>query len=180
MLLAEAFTAGQPAAPAAERAELDDVLDGHLTRREEHLAALVDEVAAACRAEGAELVFLDATGAGRPAGAGPAPGAAWELGVDLGAIGRAADAIGVVGDTRDPAGVALALDGYRRTVGGDVALELVLRPSRPDCTDASNLAAKLDVARSRGVRAAGFYHYRRAPGRAVGRVANALATSGRD
>ena len=115
-------------------------------------------MAAACREEGAELVFLDASGAakgyatGRPEG-GPAPEIAWQMGVDVAAVARAAGGIGAIAYAADPARVALDLDAYRAAAGPDVALEAVLRPARPDCTDAANLAEKLAVCRQRGVRA---------------------------
>jgi hypothetical protein len=178
-----AFDADDPAGPEPDRALLDSLLDGHLGRREVRVASLVAEVAAACREEGAELVFLDASGAakgyatGRPEG-GPAPEIAWQLGVDVGAVARAAGGIGAIAYASDRARVALDLDAYRAAAGPDVALEAVLRPSRPDCTDAANLAAKLVACRERGVRAAGFYHYGLAPMSAVDRVGAALAAAG--
>jgi hypothetical protein len=175
-----AFDADDPSGPAPERDELDGLLDGHLTRREARVASLVADVAAACRAEGAALVFLDASGAakgyatGRPEG-GPAPEIAWQMGVDVAAVARAARGIGAIGYAADPARVALDLDAYRAAAGPDVALEVVLRPARPDCIDATNLAEKLAACRERGVRAAGFYHYGLAPASAIDRVGAALA-----
>jgi hypothetical protein len=179
-IVEEGFAADDGDGPPAERDALDALLDGHLTRREQRVASLVAEVAAACRAEGAELVFLDASGAakgyatGRPEG-GPATEVAWRLGVDLGAVARAADGIGVIAYAAEVARVALDLDAYRTAAGSATALEMVLRPSRPDCTDAANLRAKLDAGRERDVRAAGFYHYGLAPAAAIERVRVALA-----
>ena len=165
--------------PEPDRALLDGLLGGHLARREARVASLVAEVAAACREEGADLVFLDASGAakgyatGQPEG-GPAPEIAWQMGVDVAAVARAAGGIGAIAYAADPARVALDLDAYRAAAGPDVALEVVMRPSRPDCTDAANLAAKLAACRQRGVRAAGFYHYGMAPMSAIDRVGAAL------
>ena len=143
--------------------------------------SLVAEVAAACRAEGAELVFLDASGAAQglrdgPARGRPAPEIAWQMGVDVAPVARAAGGIGAIAYAADPARVALDLDAYRAAAGPDVALEAVLRPARPDCTDAANLAAKLAICRERGVRAAGFYHYGLAPTSAIDRVGAALGS----
>ena len=50
-----------------------------------------------------------------------------------------------------------------------------MRPSRPDCTDAANLRAKVDACRERDVRAAGFYHYGLVAPPALQRVREALA-----
>ncbi len=182
-IVQQAFAADDPVGPEPDRALLDGLLDGHLARRESRVASLVAEVAAACREEGAELVFLDASGAvkgyatGQPVG-GPAPEVAWQMGVDVGAVARAADGIGAIAYAADPARVALDLDAYRAAAGPDVALEVVMRPSRPDCTDAANLAAKLTACRDRDVRAAGFYHYGLAPMSAIERVGAALAAGG--
>ena len=181
-IVQEAFEADDPAGPDPGRAELDRLLDGYLTRREGRVASLVAEVAAACREAGAELVFLDASGAakgyatGWPEG-GPVTEIAWQMGVDVAAVARAAGGIGAIAYAADPARVAFDLDAYRAAAGPDVALEVVLRPARPDCTDAGNLAAKLGACRERGVRATGFYHYGLAPMSAVDRVGEALAAS---
>ncbi len=182
-IVEDAFAADDPDGPEPGRTTLDRLLDGHLARREARVAALVAEVAAACREEGAELVFLDASGAlkgyatGRPEG-GPATEIAWQTGVDLAAVGRAAGGIGAIAYAADPARVAVDLDAYRAAAGPDVALEAVLRPARPDCTDAANLAEKLAACRERGVRSAGFYHYGLAPLSAIDRVGAALASLG--
>ena len=150
------------------------------TRREARVASLVADVAAACRAEGAELVFLDASGAakgyatGRPeAGRRPRSRGRWASTWQPSRGPRGG--IGAIAYAADPARVALDLDAYRAAAGPDVALEAVLRPARPDCTDAANLAEKLAVCRQRGVRAAGFYHYGLAPASAIDRVGTALA-----
>jgi hypothetical protein len=182
-IVQEAFDADDPTGPEPDRSTLDALLDGHLARREARVASLVAEVAAACRQEGADLVFLDASGAakgyatGHPEG-GPAPEVAWQMGVDVGAVARAAGGIGAITYAADPARIELDLDAYRAAAGPDVALEAVLRPSRPDCTDVANLTAKLAACRQRGLRAAGFYHYGLAPMNAIDRVGAALAQAG--
>jgi hypothetical protein len=179
-IVQQAFDADDPAGPEPDRASLDELLDGHLARREARVATLVGEVAAACLEEGAALVFLDPSGAakgyatGRPGG-GAAPEIAWQRGVNLAAVGRAAGAIGAIAYAADPERVALDLDAYRAAAGTEVALEVVLRPARPDCTDVANLAAKLAACSERGVRATGFYHYGLAPMTAIDRVGRALA-----
>jgi hypothetical protein len=88
-------------------------------------------------------------------------------------VARAAGAIGAIAYAADPARVASDLDAYRSACG-DAALEVVMRPSRPDCTDAANLRAKLDACREREVRAAGFYHYGLVARPALERVREAL------
>ncbi len=178
-IVAEAFAADSDTGPECTWATVDAVLPGFRARREAQVALLVGEVAAACRAEGAELVFLDPSGAakgyatGRPEG-GAAPEIAWTMGVDVAGCAQAAGALGVIAYAADPARVALDLDAYRALAGPDVALEAVLRPSAPDCEDAGNLAAKLAVCAERGVRAAGLYHYGLVPVAAMERAAAAL------
>jgi len=163
---------------AVAAALLDGALGRYLAARESTVTSLVAEVAEACRQEGSELVFLDSSGAalgyatGRPQGP-PAPETAWSFGVDLPAVARAASAVGAIAYAADPDRVATDLDAYA-AAAGPAALEVVMRPTRPDCEDAANLRAKLDACRARDVRTAGLYHYGLVSRRALARVGEAL------
>ena len=174
-----AFAADSDDGRAATPAILDALLPGHRARREERVSSLVAEVAFACREQGSALVFLDASGAtkgyatGQPAG-GPAPEVAWTMGVDVAACAHAAGAIGAIAYAADPARVTLDLAAYRELAGPDVALEAVLRPSAPDCSDSANLTAKLAACAARGVRSVGLYHYGLMPAPAFERASAAL------
>src|SRR5438093_1425289 len=86
------FAGGAQPSPELER----DELDGYVGVREAVVTSLVEEVAAAARAGGTDLEFVELSGAvkgyatGRPTGA-PAPSIAWQLGVDVNAVARACD-----------------------------------------------------------------------------------------
>jgi hypothetical protein len=127
--------------------------------REEVVSSLVAEVAAATRAGGAELEFIELSGAvmgyatGRPTGP-PAPSIAWQLGVDVAGVARTCDGISAIGYAADPARVRGDLEAY-----GDAAVSVIFRPTPPDCKSVSDLRAKVEVARERGLRRADFYHY---------------------
>ncbi len=190
----EAELAGGGAAAAAEarapdptRADLAEALgaDGaYLDVRERTVASLVEEVAAAVRAEGARLVFMDPSGAvkgyatGRPTGA-PAPEIAWRLGVDVARCAAAADGLEAIGYAADPARVELDLAAYAALLPAGRSLDVALRPTVPDCDDPANLAAKLAVADALGATRVDLYHYGLAPLSALETVRAALAAHGR-
>jgi hydrogenase/urease accessory protein HupE len=148
------FDGGEPA-DTFERVEFE----GYARVREEVVSSLVAEVAASARTGGAELEFIELSGAvkgyatGRPSGAA-APAIAWQLGVDVAALALACDGISAIGYAADPARVRGDLEAY-----GDAAVSVILRPTPPDCDSAADLRAKVDVARERGLRRADFYHY---------------------
>ncbi|WP_030511087.1 hypothetical protein [Microbispora rosea] len=148
--------------------------------RSESVTSLVGEVAAAVTAEGARLTFMDATGAakgythGLPA-AGLAAHDSWQLGIDLVALGDLVPSFAVLGYARDPARVADDVAAYRRSVGKNPELRVVLRPGPPDTDSADRLAAKVRAARTAGAGAADFYAYGLAPFEALGRITDALA-----
>ena len=140
--------------------ELDrDALHGYTRAREEVVSSLTAEVAAAAREHGAELEFIELSGAvkgyatGRPTGA-PAPSIAWQSGVDVAAVARACDGIEAIGYAADLERVRGDLDAY-----GDAAVSVIFRPSAPDCDSAEDLRAKVGLARDRGLRRVDFYHY---------------------
>ncbi|MEU8277795.1 hypothetical protein ACFYOK_07700 [Microbispora bryophytorum] len=148
--------------------------------RSESVTSLVGEVAAAVTAEGARLTFMDATGAAKGHAHG-LPSAAlaahdsWQLGIDLVALGDLVPSFAVLGYARDPARVADDVAAYRRSVGKNPELRVVLRPGAPDTDSADRLAAKVRVARTAGAGAADFYAYGLAPFEALGRITDALA-----
>jgi hypothetical protein len=136
-----------------------DELDGYLRVREDVVSSLVAEVAAAARAGGADFEFIELSGAvkgyatGRPTGA-PAPSIAWQLGVDVRRVARACDGLSAMGYAADLDRVRADLDAY-----GDAAVSVIFRPTTPDCETQDDLRAKVELARTRGLRRADFYHY---------------------
>ena len=138
-------------------------LGGYLQAREETVASLAAEAAAAARAEGASFTFMDLSGAvkgyatGRPAG-DAAPTIAWKLGVELASVGEACGSIAAIGYAADPERLRFDLEAYR-AVAPSARISVAMRPMAPDCDSAENLAAKLRVAREVGVERAHFYHY---------------------
>jgi hypothetical protein len=153
-----------------------------LDTRAERVASLAGEVAAAARAEGARVAFLDASGAvkgyetGRPEG-DAAPAIAWRLGVDLAAVAQACGDLEAIAYAADPARVELDLDAYRSTLSPNGTLSAALRPMLPDCDSAENLAAKLRLARALGLERVDLYHYGLAPLAALDRIHDALAAA---
>jgi hypothetical protein len=136
-----------------------DELDGYMGVREAVVTSLVEEVAAAARAGGAEFEFIELSGAvkgyatGRPTGAA-APSIAWQLGVDVNAVARACDGVCAMGYAADPERIRTDLDAY-----GDAAVSVIFRPTAPDCESPDDLRAKVELVRQRGLRRADFYHY---------------------
>jgi hypothetical protein len=136
-----------------------DELGGYLRMREDVVSSLVAEVAAAARAGGADLEFIELSGAvkgyatGRPTGA-PAPSIAWQLGVDVAAVARGCDGLSAIGYAADPERIRGDLEAY-----GDTVVSVIFRPTPPDCESPDDLRAKVELARERGLRRADFYHY---------------------
>jgi hypothetical protein len=148
--------------------------------RSESVTSLVGEVSAAVTSEGAELTFLDSTGAfkahtdGRPSG-GLAAHDAWQLGVDLVALGDLVPSFAVAAYARDAERVADDIAAYRRSVGKNPELRAVLRPGMPDTDSEERLAAKVRAARTAGAQAVDFHAYGLAPFDALNRIPGALA-----
>src|SRR5438874_1359768 len=129
-------TARSPRAMRTARGELERVFDGaeeapleveealgdYARVREEVVTSLAADVAAAARAEGADLAFMDLSGAvkgyatGRPTG-DAAPSIAWQLGVDVPAIAKVCGSLEAIGYARDPERLRIDLEAYRRLVG---------------------------------------------------------------
>jgi hypothetical protein len=138
----------------------DGALGAYLAARERTVTSLVADCAAAARTHGARFELIDPSGAikgyadGRPTG-DPAPSVAWEVGLDLPAAGAACDGIEALGYAADPQRVAGDLDAY-----GGLAASLALRPMFPDCEDAANLRAKVELAEwAFELQRVDFYHY---------------------
>lgn len=156
----EPALASSAAGPEEELERPGGELGAYLAAREATVAALVADCAAAARDEGARLELIDPSGAmkgyadGRPTGA-PAPSVAWQVGLDLPAVAAACDGIEALGYAADPTRLRTDLEAY-----GDLAVALALRPMWPDCEDAANLRAKVQLAgRALELGRVDFYHY---------------------
>ena len=142
----------------------DGELLGYLDARAETVSSLTAEVAEEVEARGRRLVFLDLAGAvkgyatGRPTGS-PAVEISWRLGIDVGKVARSCHGFEVVGYAAEPERLRLDIEAYREVIGEERALGVCVRPSPPDCEDATNLAEKLSISRSLGVTRLDFYHY---------------------
>jgi hypothetical protein len=143
--------------------EVEDELGDYARVREEVVTSLAAEVAAAVRAEGTEFAFMDLSGAvkgyatGRPTGEA-APTISWQLGVDVAAVADACGSFEAIGYAYDPDRLRIDLEAYRRLVG-EAALNVVLRPARPDCDSPENLREKFRLAEELNLARVDFYHY---------------------
>jgi hypothetical protein len=141
----------------------DEQLLGYLDARVETVTSLVAEVSAAVD-EGTSVAFLDLSGAekgfatGQPTG-DAAPTIGWQVGVDVASLAEACDIIEATGYAADPDRLSVDLDAYRPLLADPSQLGLMLRPMPPDCRSADNLAAKIALARERGLKRIDFYHY---------------------
>jgi hypothetical protein len=143
------------------------------------VTSLVADVSAAVSAEGSHLTYMDATGAakgyadGLPS-AGLAAHDAWQLGVDLVALGDLVPSFAVLAYARDPARVADDVAAYQRSVGKDRELRVILRPGTPDTDSEDRLAAKVRAAKAAGATAVDFYAYGLTPLTALTRIPASL------
>jgi hypothetical protein len=148
--------------------------------RSETVTSLVSAVASAVAEEGSRLVFLDATGSVKGYSDGlPSPGLAahdsWQLGIDLLALGDLVPSFGVLAYARDAARVADDVAAYRRSVGQDREVRVVLRPGVPDTDSTDRLAAKVRAVRAAGAHAVDFHAYGLVPHPVLDRITEALA-----
>ncbi|AWS41003.1 hypothetical protein [Streptosporangium sp. 'caverna'] len=148
--------------------------------RSEVVTSLVSKISTAVTDEGSKLVYLDATGAYKGYTDGlPSPGLAahdaWQLGVDLVALGDLVPSLGVLAYARDAARVADDVSAYRRSTGKDKELRVVLRPGLPDTDSADRLAAKVRAVRAAGADAVDFYAYGLMPYPILDRIPGALS-----
>jgi hypothetical protein len=147
--------------------------------RSESVTTLVAEVSAGVTVEGSMLTFMDSMGAhkgytdGRPS-AGLAAHDAWQLGVDLVALGDLVPSFAMPAYARDPARVADDVAAYSRSLGKDRELRAVLRPGVPDTDSEERLVSKVRAARTAGARAIDFFAYGLAPFDALRRIRAAL------
>jgi hypothetical protein len=176
---------GEPDGRSAESARDErGALGAYLAARAHTVTSLVAKVARAVEEEGSRLTVLDLSGAmkgyasGEPTG-GPAPSAAWRLGLDLVALTRAGADIDALLYDRAPERVARDLEAYRAVLGPEGRLGAVLRPMAPDCSDPADLRAKVEEVRLAGVERLAFYHYGLMPLRSLDWIGEALRrTSG--
>jgi hypothetical protein len=137
---------------------------GYLDTRMETVTSLVGEVATATSGGGAGFAVLDLCGAekgfatGYPEGEA-APTLGWQMGIDQAELAGVCDTVAATGYAADPGRLNLDLDAYQTLVPDASRLGLVLRPMPPDCRSADNLAAKVALARERGLGRLDFYHY---------------------
>jgi hypothetical protein len=138
-------------------------LFGYLDARVATVTSLADEVSAAAQ-EGTSVTFVDLSGGekgymtGRPTGEAAAA-IGWQRGIDIAALAGVCDAVEATGYAADPGRLSFDLDAYYALVADASQLGLILRPMPPDCRSADNLAAKVTLARERGLRRLDFYHY---------------------
>ena len=141
----------------------EEQLLGYLDARVETVTSLVAEVSAAVN-EDTSVAFLDLSGAekgfatGQPTG-DAAPTIGWQAGIDAASLAEACDIIEATGYAADLDRLSVDLDAYRSLLANPSQLGLVLRPMPPDCRSADNLAAKIALARERGLQRVDFYHY---------------------
>lgn len=141
-------------------------LGGYLRARMQAVTALAGAVSQAVRQVRPEtaVYFMDMSGAtkgyatGEPAGE-PAPLSAWQDGVDVAAVARAAGGLEAIGYARDPERLRFDLTAYRELLPERTPFSVALRPMLPDSDSPANLAAKVAVARQVGVDWVDFYHY---------------------
>jgi hypothetical protein len=137
---------------------------GYLDARTETVTSLVDEVATAASGGDADFTVLDLCGAekgfatGRPEGEA-APALGWQMGIHHAALADVCETVSATGYAADPGRLDFDLDAYQTLVPDASRLGLVLRPMPPDCRSAENLAAKVALARERGLGRLDFYHY---------------------
>nr|BFE86957.1 hypothetical protein GCM10020093_095580 [Planobispora longispora] len=101
---------------------------------------------------------------------------AWQLGVDLVALGDLVPSLGVLAYARDAARVADDVSSYRRSTGKERELRVVLRPGPPDTDSADRLVAKVRAARAAGADAVDFYAYGLMPYPILDRIPGALSS----
>jgi hypothetical protein len=138
-------------------------LFGYLDSRAETVTSLADEVSAAA-GESTSVTFVDLSGGekgymtGRPSGEAAAA-VGWQRGIDVTALVGVCDTVEATGYAADPSRLSFDLDAYSALVADASQLGLILRPMPPDSRSADNLAAKVTLARERGLRRLDFYHY---------------------
>jgi hypothetical protein len=139
-------------------------ISGYLDARTETVTSLVDEVATAASDGGTDLALLDLCGAekgfttGRPEGEA-APTLGWQMGIDHAALADVCETISATGYAVDPGRLDFDVEAYETLIPDASQLGLILRPMPPDCRSPENLAAKVALARERGLGRLDFYHY---------------------
>ncbi len=158
--------------------------------RSETVTSLVAEVSAAVTEEGSQLTFMDATGALKGAAdglptAGLAAHDAWQIGIDLMALGDLVPSFAVLAYARDAARIADDLAAYSRSVGKDRELRAILRPGMPDIEgwgerrrdvdSTERLAAKVRAAKAAGAAGVDFFAYGLVSRKVLSRIDGALS-----
>ena len=144
------------------------------------LTAAVQEVVAP---SGVAITYVDHAGAMSHLMHGIGPDddvldASRRLAIDPAAISGEVHELCVLGYRDTPQRFADVLARYREAVGSDARLSVALRPLLPDCQDADNLAAKLQIAAESGVEGIEFYHYAMMPLNRLEWIAGGLRAAG--
>jgi hypothetical protein len=154
-----------------EEARIRDACDGELGRfldaRSAVVTSLAAQVSAAVRtvSPSTRVVFLDAAGArlgyatGRPATEQAAAAVGWRDGVDVEALGKCCDRVGMLGYFADVDRLAHEIRAYQSLLPGAGRLEVVVRPMPPDSQSATDLATKVLALWNQGIEEVDFYHY---------------------
>ncbi len=155
----------------------------YVQARRETVTRLVAEVQEAVAPSGAAITYVDHAGAmsHQMHGLGPDDDvldASRRLAIDPAAIAGAVDELCVLGYRDTPQRLAAVLARYREAVGPKARLSVALRPLLPDCQDADNLAAKLQIAAEAGVAAVEFYHYAMMPLNRLAWISEGLRKAG--
>lgn len=141
-----------------------DEMAGYLRVRQEVVTSLVTAAAGAAGRQGVRLSFIDATLAGRSYSDGVASGplasqCGWENGIDLPRLAAGGADIETTAYVADPGRFAEEVTGYRNAIPTSAQLGLILRPGRPDCEEAGQLAVKTEMASKLGCAEVNFYNY---------------------
>ena len=128
-------------------------LAGFVRMRLDTVTALVEEIASEALAGGGTTLALTASTFQRGVDN------AWLEGMDLHALGRAADEIVLLGYFHDPAKVAADVRTGLELVGDPQRLVLGLSLLAPATSSGANLVAKVEAARALGTTKFSFYNY---------------------
>jgi hypothetical protein len=155
---------GLPVARDALGALASGELGAMLDARCAIVTSLVAEIAEAVRESGSRAIAMDMSGAALGYATGAPTGdlahtRAWEDGLDLPAVGAAADGLSVLAYARDPARVRADLQAYARLLPAGTPLSVGIRPMPPDCLAAAELPPKVEELRAAGAETMDVYHY---------------------
>jgi len=167
VLRAHAYEASLPPLSREALAELVGAdLMVYLQARERSVTTLAAAINLAVRSvsPASRLVLLDPSGAalgyatGRPETGEPATAIGWREGLDLPALSEHAD-VGVLAYFADPHRTAREIASYEALLDRGARLDVILRPTWPDVTNAEDLIAKVAAVRTAKLSELNFYTY---------------------